>query len=213
MVVHLAERLEVPLRERNQLLLAAGYAPLYGERSLDDDEMASVRAALDRFLVAHQPFPAVVVDRDWNMVAANDALDILTDGAAPELLQPPANALRLTLHPDGMAPRILNLPQWSAHLLTRLRRRAAITGDPAMAELYEELAGYPGVALDHAGDDPVDDVVLPLRLRHGGQELSFICTQSTFGTAVDVTLSELSVEAFYPADAPTAAALRDRSTG
>jgi len=209
MVVHLAERLDVPLRERNDLLLAAGFAPLYGERSLDDEEMAPVRDALDRFLAAHEPYPAVVVDRALNIVAANSALDVLTEGSSPQLLAAPANGLRLTLHPDGMAPRIVNLDQWSSHLLARLRRRVAITGDAGLQELYDEIARYPGVVEEtQAAEDPVNDVVLPLRLRHGEHELSFICTLSTFGTAVDVTLSELSVEAFYPADEITGAVLR-----
>jgi len=176
MVVHLAERLDVPLRERNHLLLAAGFAPVFGERSLADVEMASVRDALDRFLAAHEPYPAVVVDGAMSIVAANAALDVLTAGSAPELLAPPANALRLTLHPDGMAPRVVNLDQWSRHLLTRLRRRIALTGSVDLRALYGEL--------------------------------SFICTMSTFGTALDVTLSELAVEAFYPADAATGAVLR-----
>jgi transcriptional regulator with XRE-family HTH domain len=204
MVLHLAERLEVPLRERNTLLLAAGYAPIYGERSLADDDMALARNALDRFLAAHMPYPALVLDRSSNIVAANEAIAQLLVGVAPWLLEPPANGLRVTLHPEGMAPSIVNLAEWSAHLLHRLARRASITGDESLAELYAELAGYPGVHAETPAHDVAAEIVLPLRLRTDDGELAFICTQTTFGTAVDVTLAELSLEAFYPADDATA---------
>jgi transcriptional regulator with XRE-family HTH domain len=207
MVVRLAEELEVPLRERNALLLAAGYAPLYTQRSLDAPEMSSVRQALDRFLRAHEPYPALVVDRYHELVAANDALEEMLDGVAPELLEPPANALRIALHPRGMAPRTLNLAEWSGHLLRRLRREAQATGDPRLLSLHDELAGYPGVqvAPQHSDLQP-SDIVLPLRLRDtdGESELAFFSTLSTFGTAAEVTLSELAIEAFYPANARTA---------
>lgn len=207
MVLRLADELEVPLRERNALLLAAGYAPVYAERPLDSPEMGTVRQALDRFLRAHEPYPAVVVDRCHNLVAANDALDLLLDGVAPELLEPPANGMRIALHPEGMAPRTLNLPEWSAHLLHRVRRQAQITGDPRLASLYDELSGYPGVetAAPRAELQP-SEIVLPLKLldRDGEGELAFFSTLSTFGTAVDITLSELAIEAFYPANARTA---------
>ncbi len=204
MVLHLAERLEVPLRERNGLLLAAGYAPIYGERSLADEDMAHAREAIDRFLAAHEPYPALVVDRHTDIVASNDALGRLLEGVAPWLLEPPANALRITLHPEGMARRILNLPEWSAHLLHRLERRAAITGDRRLEELHAELAGFPGVRAEAPAHDPAAEIALPLRLRTGDGDMSLIGTQMTFGTAVDVTLSELSLEALYPADAETA---------
>jgi transcriptional regulator with XRE-family HTH domain len=205
MVLHLAEHLDVPLRERNTLLLAAGFAPLYPERSLEEPEMEAVRAALDRFLRSHEPYPAVVLDGRYDIVAQNDAVAVLLDGVAPELLEPPVNALRLTLHPDGMAPRILNFAEWSAHLVSRMRRRAQITGDERLADLRDELMGYPGVASSppHEGLAAAE-IVLPLRLRDGDSELAFFSTMSTFGTAADVTLSELSVEAFYPANASTA---------
>ena len=147
MVLRLADHLDIPLRERNRLLLAAGYAPLYAERSLEEPEMAPVHQALDRFLRAHEPYPAVVIDRHHNLVSANDALGALLEGVAPALLEPPANALRVALHPDGMAPRTLNLDEWSAHLLHRLRREAALTADPELGRLHDELAGYPGVCL------------------------------------------------------------------
>jgi transcriptional regulator with XRE-family HTH domain len=208
MVLHLAEHLEVPLRDRNGLLLAAGYAPVYAQRELETPEMEPVRQALDRFLRAHEPFPAVVVDRHYDLVSSNDAVALLTDGVAPSLLEPPANALRITLHPEGMAPRIANLGQWSAHLLQRLRRQAAVTGDPELERLYDELSAYPGASTDAAPDDGAE-IVLPLRLRDGDGEgeLSFFSTISTFGTAVDITLAELAIEAFYPANARTAARL------
>ena len=208
MVLHLAEQLEVPLRERNGLLLAAGYAPEYAERSLETAEMEPVRRALDRFLRAHEPYPAVVVDRHYRLIAANDAVGVLTAGVAPELLEPPANTLRLTLHPDGMAPRITNLEEWSAHLLHQLRRQASITGDPALERLHDELAAYPGVSVHPPHDDGSDaEILLPLRIRDGRQELEFFSTISTFGTPIDITLAELAIEAFYPANARTAGRL------
>ncbi len=208
-VVRLAETLDVPLRERNALLLAAGYAPLYVERPFSSEEMEPVRVALDRFLRAHEPYPALIVDRRHNLLAANDALGALTDGCAAWLLEPPANALRIALHPEGMAPRTSNLVEWSGHLLARLRREAAITGDPELEALHAELAAYPGVAEARPMDVPAaSDLAVPLRMRagegEGEEELAFISTIATFGTAVDITLAELSVEAFYPANAATA---------
>jgi transcriptional regulator with XRE-family HTH domain len=202
LVLHLCEQLDVPLRERNVLLLAAGYAPIYQQHSLDAAELAPARAALERFLRAHEPYPALVLDGHYSIVSANDALNLLTDGIAPDLLMPPANALRLSLHPEGMASRIVNFDEWSGHLLHRLRRRAALTGDVELEKLHEELATYPGVKLD----PPLaaTDILVPLRLRIADTELSFLSTVSTFGTALDITLEELSIEAFYPADAATA---------
>lgn len=214
MVLHLAEHLEIPLRERNGLLLSAGFAPLYPERSLETPEMAPVREALDRFLRAHEPYPAVVLDRHYNVLSANDALALLTDGVAQELLEAPANALRLTLHPRGIAPRILNFEEWSAHLLHRLRRQASITGDPELQRLHDELSVYPGVSLETPHDENTgSEIVLPLRVREGDRELAFFSTVSTFGTAVDITLAELSIEAFYPANAATATRLLEDVIG
>jgi transcriptional regulator with XRE-family HTH domain len=212
MVKRLAEQLDVPLRERNELLLAAGYAPAYGQRDLDEPEMGPVRDALDRVLAGHEPFPAVVVDRHWGMVAGNKAIPLLTAGVAARLLEPPVNVLRLTLHPEGMAPRIANLAEWRAHLLDRLGRQAVVSGDPALATLHEELAALPGGDGSHAPDLATGDIAVPLRIRHGDGELRFISTYTTFGTAVDVTVSELSIEAFFPADAATAQALYSASS-
>lgn len=215
MVLHLAERLDVPLRERNRLLLAAGYAPLFAEHSLQEEEMTPIREALDRFLAAHEPYPAVVVDRHWNLVLANRAVGLLTEGAAPELLEPPANALRITLHPRGLAPHILNFADWSGHLLRRLHRQIAVTHDEELQRLYRELAGYPGVSTDKASVDvpAADEIVLPLHVRRAETELALFNTVTVFGTALDITLSELAIEAFYPADDQTAATLSAWATG
>jgi transcriptional regulator with XRE-family HTH domain len=209
MVLHLADRLDVPLRDRNQLLLAAGYAPAYGQRDLDSPEMGPVRAALDRVLDGLAPNPALVIDRHWGLVAANDAVfALLGDAVAPEQLEPPVNVLRLSLHPDGLAPRIVNLGEWRAHLLDRLGREAVLSGDPALAALHEELAAYPCDAPAHPPDLEAGAIAVPFRVRHESGELSFISTVTTFGTALDVTVSELSIEAFFPADEHTAAILR-----
>jgi transcriptional regulator with XRE-family HTH domain len=209
MVLHLADRLDVPLRERNRLLLAAGFAPAYGEHELDSEELAAVRGALERFLAAHEPYPAIVVDGGWNLVLANAAVTLLAEGVGPELMEPPANVLRATLHPDGMAPRILNFDDWCAHLVHRLRRHVEVSGDARLEALLQEVLSYPGVRDLSPGREAAAaaGIVLPLQLRHGSGRLSLFGTVSTFGTPADVTLSELSVEAFYPADAETAAAL------
>jgi len=205
MVLRLAERLDVPLRDRNPLLLAAGFAPSYPRRALDDPAMTPVREAVAAILSGYEPYPALVVDRGWNLVAANAGVAPLTAAAAPHLREPPVNVLRLSLHPDGLAPHIVNLAQWRGHLLGRLGREAAAAGDVGLAELLHELSGYPGgtepVGPDHA-------VAVPLRIRLGGRELAFLSTVTTFGTALDITAAELSIEAFLPADADTAAALR-----
>ena len=210
LVMHLAEHLDVPLRERNSLLLAAGYAPRYAHTPLDADEMAPVRDALDVVLARHHPFPAVVADRHWTLVTANDsAVGLLTGGVAPELLEPPANVLRVSLHPDGMAPRIVNFTSWAAHLVDRVRREVEATGDPVLADLLAELCGYPGVSGSASAHDTVSSLFVPLVLRTpDGSALSFLNTVATFGTARDVTVDELSIESFFPADEHTAAALR-----
>jgi transcriptional regulator with XRE-family HTH domain len=209
MVLHLAEELDVPLRERNALLLAAGHAPVFGQRGIDEPEMGPVRDALDAILRGHEPYPAVVVDRHWGLVAGNRAVALLTEGVAPELLEPPVNVLRLSLHPDGMAPRIVNLAEWRAHLLERLGRQAVTSGDPALAALHAELAALPGTGPAPPHDPDAAEIAVPLRLRApGGGELAFLSTITTFGTATDVTVAELAIESFFPADAATAAAMR-----
>ena len=209
MVLHLAERLDVPLRERNRLLLAAGFAPVFGERSLEESEMAPVREALERFLAAHEPYPAVVVDRHWNVVASNRGVAYVNHNVAPELRAPPANALRIALHPDGLAPQISNLADWSGFLLARLRREIEATGDPELEALYGELAAYPGVAAeeDRADAPTPNEIMLKHELRLDDTELALFCTFTTFGTARDLTLAELSIVAFYPANRQTAEAL------
>lgn len=204
MILRLTEQLEVPLRERNTLLLAAGYAPAYPAHNLEEPELAAVRRALRRVLAGHEPYPAVVVNRHWEMVDANASTALLTSGAAGWLLEPPVNVLRLSLHPDGMAARIVNLGEWRAHLLGQLRRQAVATGDPVLAGLHEELLGYPG---GEAEPPPLTDVVVPLRYRYAGRELSFFSISAVFGTPMDVTVEELAIESFYPADEATAAAL------
>jgi transcriptional regulator with XRE-family HTH domain len=211
MVLKLAEHLEVPLRERNHLLLAAGYAPVYAQHAMDTPEMAPVREALRRVLRGHDPFPAVVVDRHWTLIEGNAGIALMTGGVAPHLLEGEVNVLRLSLHPDGLAPRIANLGEWRAHILGRLRRQVALTADHRLTELLDELRAYPC-------DDPVPevevpgpgDVVLTLRL-HGG--LTFLSTVATFGTPLDVTVAELVIESFYPADEATAIALRGAGVG
>lgn len=206
MILRLSERLDVPLRERNALLLAGGFAPAYPERDLDRPELAAVLAAFRQVLTAHQPYPALLVNRWWEMVEANEAIDVFTADAAPELLEPPVNVLRLCMHPDGMASRVANLAECRARLLGRLRRQADATGDPRLDELHAELRGYPG------GEAPADtDVVVPLRYRYRGRDLAFFSISSVVGSPMDVTVEELAIESFYPADEQTAAALRDRA--
>jgi transcriptional regulator with XRE-family HTH domain len=209
MVLNLAERLEVPLRERNVLLVAAGFAPVFRERTLQDPALASARKAIDLVLQGHEPYPALAVDRHWNMVAANSAVARLVAGADPSLLDPPINVLRLSLHPNGMAPRIANLPEWRAHLLERLRRQTEVSADPVLVDLLAELQAYPGATPKRpAATGECASVVVPIQLVAAAGTLSFFSTTTVFGTPVDITLSELALECFYPADAATAEALR-----
>jgi transcriptional regulator with XRE-family HTH domain len=203
MVLALAEQLEVPLRDRDALLLAAGHAPAHGARDLDAPEMAPVRDAIELILEGHEPYPAAVVDRGWNLVAGNCGIALLTAGVAPHLLEPPVNVLRVSLHPEGLAPRILNLAEWREHLLHRLGRQVALTADDDARALLAELESYPHPTDE--GSAPHNDVVVPLRLRDG---LSFFSTVATFGTPVDITVSELAIESFFPADSFTSSALR-----
>jgi transcriptional regulator with XRE-family HTH domain len=210
LVLHLAEHLDVPLRERNTLLLAAGYAPVYPERSLDDEEMGPVREALDRILRGHEPYPAVIVNRRWDLVAGNDpALRLFTPGVAPHLLEPPINVYRLGLHPEGLAPRVRNRTEYTHHLLTRLQRDVAVSGDPTLAALLDEVRAFPGLPHARTVDvAPARMLFLPMEFTTvDGEELSFFSTLATFGTALDVTVAELSIEAFFPADAATRAIL------
>lgn len=210
MVLRLAQRLDVPLRERNALLVAAGYAPMYRERPLDDPALAAARQAVELVLKSHEPYPALAVDRHWNLVAANRMLPHLLAGADPSLLQGPVNVLRLSLHPRGLAPRIVNLAQWRDHLFERLRQQIQATGDPLLASLLEELRGYAvpdGAGERMEGEHP--GVVMPFRFRSRLGVLNFISTTTIFGTPVDVTLQELAMETFFPADAMTGDVLRE----
>jgi transcriptional regulator with XRE-family HTH domain len=208
-LLHLAERLEVPLRERNVLLVAAGFAPVFAERPLDDPTLAAAREAVGLILAAHEPYPAIAVDRHWTLVAANKAARLLTDGVAPELLAAPVNALRIAVHPEGLAPRTVNFAEWRGDLLARLRRQVETTADPQLAALYEELTRYP--APPRHGPHPVPNpaaVVVPLLLKSETGVLSLLSTITVFGTPVDITLSELAIETFLPANHATADALR-----
>lgn len=213
MVLRLAERLDLPLRERNAMLLAAGYAPMYGERALGDPAMAPARDALQSLLDAHEPAPALAVDRHWNLVAANRTVALLTQSAAPWLREPPLNVLRLSLHPQGLAPMIENLGGWRRHVLARLQRQLHATGDAVLAALRDELAALPLPAGD-ADEAPADDaVVATLRLATPFGRLSFLTTVTVFGAPHDVTLSELAIETLLPADGETAARLRELRAG
>jgi transcriptional regulator with XRE-family HTH domain len=211
LVLRLADRLQMPLRERNALLHAAGYAPLFAERALTDPALAPAREAIDLVLRGHEPYPALAVDRHWIMLAANRAVAPLLNGIPARLLEPPLNVLRLSLHPEGIAPRIVNYADWREHLFARLKRDLDLTGDARTAALRDELAAYP--VPEHARlqrpDAPATSaMVIPLRLRSEAGVLSFLSTVTVFGTPVDVTLSEIAIESFFPADAGTATALR-----
>ncbi len=212
MVLHLAERLDVPLRERNVLLVAAGFAPVFPERPLGDPALQAARRAMDLVLKGHEPYPALAVDRHWTLVAANKAVGRLLAGADPSLLRPPVNVLRLSLHPSGMAPRIANLGEWRGHLLERLRHQIEVSADAVLQDLLRELRAYPAPREPPSQRaDPEADyagVVVPLRLVTDGGVLAFLSTTTIFGTPVDVTLSELALESFFPADAATADAMR-----
>lgn len=211
MVLLLAEHLTVPLRERNALLMAAGHAPIYLERSLEDPSLKSARGAVDLILRGHEPYPALAVDRHWTLLAANGAVTRLLGLVADaELLRPPVNVLRLSLHPDGLAPFIVNLGEWRAHLLTRLRQQVRATADGTLGALLEELSAYPhpGKAGKERHEPEIETgIVVPMRLRLGETVLSLISATTVFGTPVDITLSELALETFFPADTATAEAL------
>ena len=209
-VLRLAEQLEVPLRARNALLISAGYAPVFAERPLDDPALALARQAIERLLAAHEPFPAIAIDRHWTLVAGNRAATLLMTGVEEEeVLQPPVNVLRLSLHPRGLAPRIDNLSEWRTHVLGRLRRQVEASADPVLAALLTELSewSYPSASPGSATNDYAG-VLVPLRLVTDTGVLSFFSTTTIFGTPVDITLSEIALESFFPADAATAQALR-----
>jgi transcriptional regulator with XRE-family HTH domain len=212
MVLRLAERMDIPLRERNTMLLAAGFAPVYPERDLDDPAQRAARRAVDLVLDGHKPYPAHAVDRYWTLVASNHLARPLLAGVAPELLEPPINVLRLSLHPRGLAPQITNLGQWRAHILHRLRQQVESSADPMLDAFLTELAGY-ATPDDEGADEPLRDlyesgIVVPLRLRTAWGMLALFSTITIFGTPVDVTLSELAIEAFFPADEATGEILR-----
>jgi transcriptional regulator with XRE-family HTH domain len=213
MVLLLAEQLEVPVRERNQLLLAAGFAPAFAERSLDDPELAPAREALDLILTGHEPYPALVVDRCWQLIAANAPFRALSALVDADLLEPPVNVMRAGLHPRGMARWTINLAEVRGYFLGRLRRQVAISGDAELQALLDEVESYPAPEGEHeaASHTPASEIITPLiRLRvPDAPELSFFATVATFGTAVEVTISELSIELAFPADRATAEVLRN----
>ncbi|MEV6957872.1 helix-turn-helix transcriptional regulator [Streptomyces sp. NPDC051207] len=218
MVLRLAEHLDVPVRERNALLLAAGYAPRYPETPLDDPALGALREGIERLIQGYEPYPAVVVDATYQVVAANQGILMFLEGVADHLLEPPLNAMRLTLHPEGMAPRIRNLREWRGHLLGQMERQIALHRSEALRALYEEVAAYP-VPDDATGPEAAAGegaaaypyVALPMLIEHDGRTLSFVSSISTFNTPMDVTVAELAIETFLPADPVTAKYLQNRS--
>ncbi|MEK9522445.1 helix-turn-helix domain-containing protein [Streptomyces sp. NPDC087908] len=216
MVLRLAEHLEVPVRERNALLLAAGYAPRYTESALDAPRLETLRVGIGQLLEGYEPYPALVVDGSYTVVAANRALGLLLDGLPEHLLTPPLNAMRITLHPEGLAPRIRNLPEWRGHLLHQMERQIALVRSESLRALYEEVVAYPlppgseeGPGSTAPGPEEVYPYfALPLRIEHDGRVLSFVSSISTFNTPLDVTVAELAIETFLPADPATVAYLR-----
>ncbi|MFF3736282.1 helix-turn-helix domain-containing protein [Streptomyces sp. NPDC002566] len=224
MVLRLAEHLDVPVRERNSLLLAAGYAPRYRETPLDDPALDALRTGMERLIRGYEPYPALVVDAMYNVLAANRGITLLLDGLPESLLTPPLNAMRLTLHPEGLAPRILNLPEWRGHLLAQMERDIALHRSAPLRALYEEVAAYPapktgpgaGAGAEAGsggeGDEPVPYFALPLLIEHEGRTLSFISSISTFNTPMDVTVAELAIETLLPADPATVKYLHSLGT-
>jgi transcriptional regulator with XRE-family HTH domain len=216
MVLHLAERLEVPLRDRNRMLIAAGYAPAYRERALDDPELMVAKRSIEALLAAHEPNPGLAMDRHWTMVAANKGIQNLLAGVEPMLLRPPVNVLRLALHPAGLAPRTVNLPEWRAHVIRRLRHQIDVTGDTVLIDLLEEILDYPigrGPVWTEEPAGEADDVAIPFKLATIDGTLSFYSTTMVFGTSVDVTLSEIVVELFMPAGDETTRVMRELAAG
>ncbi|WP_428935797.1 helix-turn-helix domain-containing protein [Streptomyces sp. ACT015] len=213
MVLRLAEHLDVPVRDRNALLLAAGYAPHYPETPLDDPALGALREGVERLIGCYEPYPALVVDATYHVVAANRGVAVLLDGVPEHLLQPPLNTMRLTLHPEGLAPRIRNLPEWRGHLLDQMRRQIALSRSEPLRALYDEVAAYPAPepAPDAVAEppSPAPHFALPMRIEHEGQILSFVSSISTFNTPMDVTVAELAVETLLPADPATVKALQE----
>ncbi|MFE2520020.1 helix-turn-helix domain-containing protein [Streptomyces mirabilis] len=212
MVLRLAEHLDVPVRERNALLLAAGYAPHYPETPLDDPSMDALRQGMERLIQGYEPYPALVVDATYTVLAANRGIAMLLEGVSESLLTPPLNAMRLTLHPEGLAPRIRNHREWRDHLLAQMERQIALDRSEPLRALYEEVAAYPVPEQEQEGEqeedmdggvEPVPYFALPLQIEHGGRVLSFISSISTFNTPMDVTVAELAIETFLPADPAT----------
>ena len=210
-LLRLAEELAVPLRARNALLLSAGFAPLYPETPLADPVMQPVRDALERMVRLHDPYPALVVDRHWNLVTANDSATILREGVAPELLTPPANVMRVCLHPRGLAPRTQNFPAWAAHLIGQLRQGVERGSDPELRALLDEVRRYPGVPAESPPPSPADRVVVAVRLSSSAGDLALFTTIATLGAPTDVTAAELAIETFFPADDQTALRLQQRA--
>ncbi|MGW2488100.1 helix-turn-helix domain-containing protein [Streptomyces sp. NPDC001606] len=205
MVLRLAEHLDVPVRERNALLLAAGYAPHYPETPLDDPALDGLRDGMERLIQGYEPYPALVVDATYTVVAANRGIAMLLEGVPERLMSPAPNAMRLTLHPEGLAPRIRNLPEWRGHLLAQMERQLALHRSEPLRALYEEVAAYPvpDPAPGAEPEAPVPYFALPLRIEHDGRILSFVSSISTFNTPMDVTVAELAIETFLPADPAT----------
>ncbi|WP_432089700.1 helix-turn-helix domain-containing protein [Streptomyces sp. bgisy095] len=213
MVLRLAEHLEVPVRERNALLLAAGYAPRYAETPLDAPRLEALREGVERLLRGYEPYPALVVDGSYTVVAANRGIGMLLGGLPEHLLAPPLNTMRIALHPEGLAPRIRNLREWRGHLLSQMERQIALARSDSLRELYEEVAAYPpppgaGSGPEEPETEPYPYFALPLRIEHDGRVLSFVSSISTFNTPMDVTVAELAIETLIPADPETAAYLR-----
>jgi transcriptional regulator with XRE-family HTH domain len=204
MILLLAENLEIPLRERNKILVTAGFAPVYSEKSFDDVSFETARQAIELILKAHEPFPALAVDRHWNMVAANKTVPLMLDGVAPELLAPPVNVLRLSLHPNGLAPRIVNSEEWREHLIARLKKQTEDTADSGLEELLRELKSYkPAASRREKSLKTEAGIIIPLKIESRFGTLSFVSTTTVFGTPVDVTVSEIALETFFPADDAT----------
>lgn len=214
MVLHLARHLDVPLRHQNDLLTAAGFSPQFGERSLDDDAMAEIRQVIELQLAHHQPYPAICVDRRWDLISANAAAQVFLEGVSAPLLEPPVNVMRISLHPNGLAPRVRNFTVYAGHLVARLRAQAAHAVDPGLVDLLDEVSAYPGVRAA-AHEETIAGPVLPLRIDIAGVEVALVSTIASIGAPQEITTAELAVEAFYPADEASAAVLGEvgRSAG